>query len=112
MTEGLKGRDRREKSQRAFLLGLLTAGWLALLPFGAVGALFSPLVFDHRPNLLNPMAWIAFLLMVAFWIACIVAPFVAWVTWKRDQERHAWIAIAVPAVWLTAMAVALQFVPG
>ncbi len=111
MNEGLKGRDRREKKQRAFLLGLLTFGWLATLPFGAVGAVFSPLVFDHRPNLLNPMAWIAFLLMIAFWIVCIVAPFVAWVTWKRDQERFAWIAIAVPAVWLTAMAVALQFVP-
>jgi hypothetical protein len=49
--------------------------------------------------------------MIAFWIVCIVAPFVAWVTWKRDQERFAWIAIAIPAVWLTAMAVALQFVP-
>ncbi|WGM38655.1 hypothetical protein AMEJIAPC_01559 [Caulobacter sp. NIBR1757] len=112
MVEGLKRRELRERNQRAWLLGLLTAGWLATLPFGAVGALFSPLVFDHRPNLLNPMAWIAFLLMIAYWIIAIVAPFVAWVTWKRDQERYAWIAIAVPAVWLTAMAVALQFVPG
>ena len=112
MTEGLKGRDRREKQGRAMLLLLLMFGWLATLPFGAVGALFSPLVFDHRPNLLNPMAWLAFVLMIAFWIVCIIAPFVAWVTWKRGQERYAWIAIAVPAVWLTAMAVALQFVPG
>lgn len=111
MTEGLKGRDRREKKQRAFLLGVLTLAWLATLPFGAVGALFSPLVFDHRPNLLNPMAWLAFLLIVAYWIVCIVAPFVAWVTWKRDQERYAWIAIAAPAVWLLALAVAVQFVP-
>ena len=111
MVEGLKRRELREKKQRAWLLGLLTLGWLATLPFGAVGALFSPLVFDHRPNLLNPMAWIAFLLMIAFWIVCIVAPFVAWVTWKRDQERYAWIAIAVPAVWLVAMAVSLLFVP-
>ncbi|MDO9338010.1 MAG: hypothetical protein EON95_17175 [Caulobacteraceae bacterium] len=112
MTRGLKGRDRRDKRQRAILLGLLTVGWLATLPFGAVGALFSPLVFDHRPNLLNPMAWIAFLLMIAFWIVCIIAPFVAWVTWNRNQERYAWLAIAVPAVWLTALVVALQFVPG
>lgn len=111
MTEGLKARDRREKKQRAILLGVLTLGWLATLPLGAVGALFSPLVFDHRPNLLNPMAWLAFLLMIGFWIVSIVAPFVAWVTWKRDQERYAWIAIAVPAVWLLALAIAVQFVP-
>ncbi|MDB5471413.1 MAG: hypothetical protein JWR84_2973 [Caulobacter sp.] len=112
MTEGLKGRERREKQWRAILLLVLMFGWLATLPLGAIGALFSPLVFDNRPNLLNPMAWIAFLLMIAFWIVCLIAPFVAWVTWKRNQERYAWIAIAMPAVWLTAMAVALQFVPG
>ncbi|HYE47426.1 MAG TPA: hypothetical protein VEA44_16800 [Caulobacter sp.] len=112
MTTGLKGRDRRERRQRAFLLGLLTLGWLCLIPFGAVGALFSPLVFDHRPNLLNPLAWLGFLLMIGFWIVCILGPFAAWVTWKRGQESYAWIAIAVPAVWLAAMAVALQFVPG
>lgn len=111
MAEGLKGRDAREKRQRAILLVLLMLGWLCTLPFGAVGALFSPLVFDHRPNLLNPLAWIAFLLLIGFWIVSIIAPFVAWVAWKRNQERHAWIAIAVPAVWLTAMAVSLQFVP-
>lgn len=111
MDEGLKGRDRREKGQRALLLAALTLGWLGLIPFGAVGALFSPLVFDHRPNLLNPVAWLGFLLIIGFWIVCILAPFVAWVAWKRDREPHAWIAIAVPAVWLTAMAVSLQFVP-
>jgi hypothetical protein len=111
MAEGLKRREAKEKRQRAILLVLLMLAWLATLPFGAVGALFSPLVFDHRPNLLNPMAWLAFLLMIGFWIVAIVAPFVAWVTWKRDQERYAWIAIAVPAVWLLALAIAVQFVP-
>lgn len=111
MTEGLKGRERREKGRRAMLLAALTLGWLGLIPFGAVGALFSPLVFDHRPNLLNPVAWLGFLLIVGFWIVCILAPFVAWVAWKRGQEPHAWIAIAVPAAWLMAMGLSLQFVP-
>ncbi len=112
MTEGLKGRERRERRRRAILLGLLTAGCLGLIPFGAVGALFSPLVFDNRGNLLNPLAWLGFLLMVGFWIVCIAAPFAAWVFWTRRQEPRAWVAIGIPVVWAIATAVTLQFVPG
>lgn len=108
----LKRRDRREKGRRAFLLGALGVLWLGCVPVGAVGAVFAPLVFDNRPNLLNPLAWIAFLLMIGFWIVAIVGPFVAFVNWKRGNERYAWMSIAVPAVWLMAIAACLQFVPG
>jgi hypothetical protein len=112
MVEGLKGRDRRERTQRAVLLVLLTLLCLAATPLGAVGALFSPLVFDHRPNLLNPLAWLGFVLMIGFWIVCIIAPFIAWVAWKRGREPVAWMAIAGPLVWLIALGVTLQFIPG
>jgi len=112
MVEGLKGRERRERRQRAFLLGLLTLGCLGLIPFGAVGALFSPLVFDNRANLLNPLAWLGFLLMVGFWISCLIGPFAAWVFWSRAQEPRAWVAITIPLLWAIATAVTLQFVPG
>lgn len=111
MDEGLK-QGRTEKGRRAALLAALTLVCLAMVPLGAVGALFSPLVFDHRPNLLNPVAWTVFLLLVGFWIACILSPFAAWVTWSRGQESYAWIAIAIPGVWLIAALVAMQFVPG
>ena len=111
MTEGLKP-VQLEKGQRAALLVALTLVCLVMVPLGAVGALFSPLVFDHRPNLLNPVAWAVFLLLIGFWIACILGPFAAWVTWSRGQETHAWIFITIPGVWLIAILVALQFVPG
>lgn len=112
MTEVLKGRAWRERRRRAVLLALLTAVSLMLVPVGAVGALFSPLVFDNRENLLNPLAWGAFILMIGFWIVCIVAPFGAWVYFHREQERRTWVVIALPAVWLIGIAVLLQFVPG
>jgi hypothetical protein len=111
MTEGLKP-VHLEKGQRTALLIGLTLLCLAMVPFGAVAALFSPLVFDHRANLINPVAWVVFLLLIGFWIACILSPFAAWVTWSRGQETNAWIFIAIPGVWLLAILVALQFVPG
>ena len=100
------------RSFRKVLLAILTGLCGVLAPIGAVGALFSPLVFDARGNLLNPLAWLGFLLMISFWIVCIVAPFLAWVLFTRKQERHAWTAIAAPAVWMLATFTILQFIPG
>jgi hypothetical protein len=111
MTEGLKGQERRDKGRRALALGLLTLLCLGLTPVGAVGAVFSPLVFDNRSNLLNPLAWLAFILIIAFWIVCLLAPFVAWVTWSRNQERLAWLAIATPLLWAVTLILTLQFIP-
>lgn len=91
---------------------LATLACVGLAPVGAVGALFSPLVFDERGNLLNPLAWLGFFLMIGFWIACLAAPTVAWILWRRDREHQAWTAMAVPLIWAIATAVVLQFVPG
>lgn len=79
---------------------------------GLIGALFSPLVFDERGNLLNPLAWLAFLLMIGFWVVCIVAPFVAWILWRRDRETQAWAVMSAPLLWGFATITVLQFVPG
>jgi hypothetical protein len=105
-------RERGERSGRMVLLAVATGLSVLLTPVGLIGALFSPLVFDDRGNLLNPLAWLGFLLMISFWIVCIVAPFVAWVLWTRKQERYAWTAIAAPAVWALATVTLLQFIPG
>ena len=79
MAGALKTRAERERSGRMVLMAIATGVCAVLAPLGLVGALFSPLVFDERGNLLNPLAWLGFLLMISFWIVCIVAPFVAWV---------------------------------
>lgn len=112
MAGALKTRAERERSGRQLLMLLAIGASAMLAPIGLVGVLFSPLVFDDRGNLLNPIAWLGFLLMISFWIVCIVAPFVAWVLWTRKQERHAWTAIAAPAVWALATVTLLQFIPG
>lgn len=112
MAGALKTRAERERSGRMVLMAIATGVCAVLAPLGLVGALFSPLVFDERGNLLNPLAWLGFLLMISFWIVCIVAPFVAWVLFTRKQERYAWTAIAAPAVWALATVTILQFIPG
>lgn len=107
-------RKRPQLSRRARMIwmGIATAACLALVPFAAVGALFSPLVFDHQGNILNPLAWMAFLMMVLFWIVCLIGPFGAWVLFKRGEEPLAWAAMAAPLAWLTVLAAILQFIPG
>lgn len=101
-------------TRRAKLIGLgvVSALWLGLVPVAAVGALFSPLIFDRSGNLLNPLAWLGFLLMITMWIICLAAPYVAWVLFKRGQEPLAWAAMATPLAWFTALVAILQFVPG
>ncbi|MDQ0463800.1 hypothetical protein QO010_001571 [Caulobacter ginsengisoli] len=111
-TRGERARGSPERGGQMVLLVIATGLCAILAPIGAVGALFSPLVFDERGNLLNPLAWLGFLLMVSFWIVCIIAPFIAWVLWTRKQARGAWTAIAAPAVWILATVTILQFIPG
>ena len=112
MAGALKHNDSLDKRTRMVLLAIGTAGYGGLALVGAVGALFSPLVFDERGNLLNPLAWLAFLLMIGFWIACIVGPFAAWIMWRRNREPMAWAAMAAPLIWGIATITVLQFVPG
>ncbi|MFZ3008342.1 MAG: hypothetical protein WA047_19425 [Phenylobacterium sp.] len=112
MSGASKNRRPLSRRTRMIWLGVATGLCLTLAPFGAVGALFSPLVFDHQGNILNPLAWIAFLMMVLFWIVCLIGPFGAWVLFKRDQESLAWAAMAAPLAWLMLLVAILQFIPG
>ena len=112
MAEGLKLPIKLSRRWRLFWMVVGTLACAAVVPAAALGAVFSPLVFDNRGNLLNPLAWLAFLLMIGFWIVCILGPFAAWVAWKRDQEPLAWAAMAAPLAWFVALAAVLQFVPG
>lgn len=111
MAEGLKLPIHLSRRWRLFWMVAATVTCAGMVPLAAIGAVFSPLVFDHRANLLNPLAWLGFLLMIGFWIVCILGPFAAWVTWHRKQEPLAWACMAVPLAWLVALAAVLQFVP-
>lgn len=84
---------------------------LAALPLGAIFAIMSPLVFDGPGNLLNPIAWLAFLLVIGLWIVCILAPYGAWIAFARRREVLSWAAMAAPFAWTLALAATLQFVP-
>lgn len=112
MARALKANDLIDRRTRQILLGLATAVCAALMPLGAVGVLFSPLIFDARGNLFNPLAWIGFALLISFWIVCIVAPYVAWIMFRRNRETVAWGYMSAPLVWGLALVTVLQFVPG
>ncbi len=112
MVEGLKRPIVVSRRWRLFWMVAATLLCAAMTPFAAVAAVFSPLVFDARGNLLNPLAWLGFLLMVGFWIVCILGPFWAWVSWRRGREPLAWACMAAPLAWMAALAAVLQFVPG
>lgn len=111
MARALKRGEAGSRRWQAFWLAMATLVCAGMAPLGAVGAIFGWLVFDAPGNLLNPIAWVTFLLMIFFWAACILAPFAAWVFWSRGQERRAWTAIAAPLVWLAVTAALMQFVP-
>lgn len=83
---------------------------LGLLPLGAIAAILSPMVFDPRSNLLNPAAWIAFLLIISFWMVCIAAPYGAWVARSRKQKQLMWFSLAAPGIWIAAMVAMLSFI--
>lgn len=112
MAKALKTNAVIDRRTRLALLVVATGLCAGLMPLGAIGALFSPLIFDGRGNLLNPLAWLGFLLMIGFWIVCIVAPFVAWIYWRREKETQAWALMSAPLIWGIATVVVLQFVPG
>jgi len=95
-------------------LWLIAATAVSLLgaPIGAVAAILSPMVFDPNQNVWNPAAWIAFVLIVTFWIVCIAAPFGAWVAYLRRQRMLTWLVMSMPAVWMIAAFASVQFLPG
>jgi len=92
-----------------FWLGAASLASVAAAPAAWVWAIFSPLVFDRIGSLLNPLAWIAFLLMISLWIICLLAPCAAWVTFTRGDQRRAWILMSAPPVWLGAMVLMFVF---
>jgi hypothetical protein len=85
---------------------------LAAAVVGGIAAILSPTVFDHPGNAFNPLVWLAFLLLIGFWVICILGPFVGWVAWTRRQEPIAWAAMATPAAWCLVLVTVVQFVPG
>ena len=84
---------------------------VAALPLGAIFAIMSPLVFDGPGNLLNPIAWLAFLLVIGLWIVCILAPYGAWIAFVRHRGALTWTAMAAPFAWTLVLAATLHFVP-
>jgi hypothetical protein len=101
-------------SRKREAIWLIAATAVSLLgaPVGAVAAILSPMVFDPSQNVWNPAAWIAFVLIVTFWIVCIAAPFGAWVAYLRHQRVLTWLAMSLPAVWVIAAFASVQFLPG
>jgi len=101
-------------SRKREAIWLIAATVVSLLgaPVGAVAAILSPMVFDARQDVWNPAAWIAFVLIVTFWIVCIAAPFGAWVAYLRRQRVLTWLAMSMPAVWVIAAFASVQFLPG
>src|ERR1044072_8163529 len=75
---------------------------LPAMPFGAIGALLSPMVFGPHQNLWNPAAWLAFLLIITFWIVCLAAPYGAWVAFLRRQTTLTWFVMSAPLLWALA----------
>lgn len=112
MAGALKSTAGRKRRGGIIWMVLATLACLAATPVGALGALFSPLVFDERENLLNPLAWLGFFLMIGFWIVCLLAPTAAWILWDRERDQLAWTAMAAPLIWAIALVTVLQFVPG
>ncbi|CAN5270338.1 hypothetical protein BH11PSE2_BH11PSE2_05920 [soil metagenome] len=90
-----------------FWLSVASLASVGASPVAAVGVIFSPLVFDHQGSLLNPLAWLAFLLVITLWIVCLLGPFTAWVSFTRGDQRRAWVLISIVPVWATVMSLLL-----
>lgn len=82
---------------------------LAAVPIGAAAALLSPMVFDPHKNLFNPAAWLAFLLIITFWIVCLAAPYGAWVAFHKRLGLKTWLVMAAPAVWALSAVTMMTF---
>lgn len=93
----------------AIWLTLATGVSLAAMPIGAIAALLSPMVFDPHQNLWNPAAWLAFLLIITFWIVCLAAPYGAWVAFHRHKGTYTWLAMAAPVFWIIAAVTSMNF---
>jgi hypothetical protein len=102
-------RGRMSRRWEAFWLVIGTGVCLAALPIGAAAALLSPMVFDPHKNLFNPAAWVAFLLIITFWIVCLAAPYGAWVAWFQKRGPLTWLAMAAPVVWALAAVTMMNF---
>jgi hypothetical protein len=111
MGNALKSGFQISRRNRLLLLVLATGTCGLLAVAGAIGAVFTPLVFDAPGALYNPLAWLGFVLGAGFWIVCLVAPLRAWIEWKRGREPIAWAAMAAPVAWGAAALTVLQFVP-
>ena len=92
-----------------FWLVVATGLSLAAMPFGAIGALLSPMVFDPHQNLWNPAAWLAFLLIITFWIVCLAAPYGAWVAFLQKRGTLTWLAMSAPVLWALAAVTSMNF---
>lgn len=97
------------RSWEPIWLGVASAISLLMAPVAGLAAILSPMVFDPHQNLLNPAAWLAFLLIVSFWAVCIAAPYGAWVAYFRKLKALAWLAMAAPLVWVLAAAASVSF---
>ena len=97
---------------RQILLGIASGVSVFCSPVGAIGALVSPLVFDHPGNALNPLAWLAFVLLIGFWVVCLLAPLGAWWLFRQEREPLAWAIMAAPLAWIVLLLAIIQFVPG
>ncbi len=100
------------RTWEALWLGLATGVSLLAAPVGFVAAILSPMVFDPHQNLWNPAAWIAFFLIISFWMVCIAAPYGAWVAFLRRMRILTWLAMAAPLVWVVAAVASVNFLPG
>ena len=115
----LSAADRRAAPRPAakpipwMLLGMIAATGVCVVAagFGVVGAIMSPMVFDAKGSVLNPIAWLAFLLVISFWAICLIGPFVSWVFWMRRDVQRAWACMAVPLTWGVLTLAVLQFLP-
>lgn len=112
MGDVLKSGLRISRGGRLLLLVLATLGSCVLAVAGAIAAIFTPLVFDAPGSLLNPLAWLGFVMGAGFWIVCLLAPLRAWIEWRRGREPIAWAAMAAPPAWAVVTLTVLQFVPG
>ena len=92
-----------------FWLVVATGFSLAAIPIGMGAALLSPMVFDPHRNLLNPAAWLAFLLIITFWIVCLAAPYGAWVAYLQKRGILTWLAMAAPIIWALAAITLMNF---
>jgi len=57
---------------QGFWLGTATLACVVAAPVAGLVAIISPIAFDREGSLLNPFAWVAFLLMVTLWVVCLL----------------------------------------